>query len=72
VKREETQEEILHTVCRICVFSILEEISSLLRNAAAWATVSRYARFRVTLALRIYQVGAEQARIERRAALAAN
>lgn len=72
MKRDETQEEILHTVCRIFVAAILEGISSLLRNAAAWATVSRYARFRVTLALRIYQVGAEETRIERQAALPAD
>jgi hypothetical protein len=72
VKREEAQEEILLTVCKICVAAILEEISSLLPNAAAWVTVSRYARFRVILPQRIYQVGAEQARIERQAALAAD
>ena len=53
VKREEIQEEMLHTVCRIYAAAILEEISNLLPNAAAWVTVSRYARGRVILPQRI-------------------
>ena len=55
VKRDETQEEILHTVCWICVLSILEESSSLLLNAAAWATVGGRARSRINVPRHIYQ-----------------